>query len=263
MGKPALKGASRHPLRAYMDEESQEPGRTKRTAVRLALSAAIRDGNLQPGDRLPPEIELTGIFAVSLGTVQAALRQLQEVGIIVRRRGDGSRVASSEPLHNSIWHFRFISLRDGRPLHPVADKITIARHSAQGIWSTFLGGQPSFIRIFRRYRAQGCAPFAAEMFLDPALFPKLAETDPQELRMVNIRTELEARYGTIVRGATQTVKQTLLDGPMAERFGLDEHLQVFEIHAEAFGPAQAPVYFQRLVVPTADYALSFSTLSKA
>lgn len=246
-----------HPLRTYMDEASK-PGRTKRTAARLALSAAMHDGLLKPGDPLPPEVELTKILGVSLGTVQAALRQLQETGVIVRRRGDGSRVASTEPLHTSIWHFRFVRLRDGTPLHQVAEYIAIETIKETGMWSAFLGDKPAYLRISRRYAARDCAPFGAEMYLDPQLVPGLATVDPDEFKMVNIRTQLEARYGIVVRGTRQLVQLAKLGDTTAKRLGLKPRQQVFEIHASTFGPAQHPIYFQRIFVPASDYALDFS-----
>ena len=237
--------------------EAVRPGRTKRTAARLALSAAMREGTLKPGDVLPPEKVFAAILGVSLGTVQVALRQLQEVGIIVRRRGDGSKVASTEPLTSSIWHFRFISRRDGKRVRPIAELVDIDVVEQTGIWTDFLGPKPAYCRISRRYAVSGCAPFGAEMYLDPALVPGLAETHPDEWRMVNIRTELEARYGIFVQGTSQTVQLAPANTISARRLGLQLDGHIYEIFAEAYGPERRPVYFQRLFVPADDYALSF------
>ena len=71
---------------------------TKRSAARLAIASAISNGFLPEGCLIPTEKRLTIILGISLGTVQAALQQLQQSGIIIRRRGDGSRVASTEAL---------------------------------------------------------------------------------------------------------------------------------------------------------------------
>lgn len=248
--------AEAHPLSTFMNE-AVRPGRTKRTAARLALSAAMREGTLKPGDVLPPEKELAAILGVSLGTVQVALRQLQEVGIIVRRRGDGSKVASTEPLTSSIWHFRFISRRDGKRVRPIAELVDIDMVEQTGIWTDFLGPKPAYCRISRRYAVSGCAPFGAEMYLDPVLVPGLAETHPDEWRMVNIRTELEARYGIFVQGTSQTVQLAPANSISARRLGLQLGGHIYEIFAEAYGPERRPVYFQRLFVPADDYALSF------
>lgn len=256
--KSETKRATERSLRAYMKQASR-PGRTKRTAARLALSAAMGNGVLKPGDLLPSEQELTGILGVSLGTVQVALRQLQEIGVIVRRRGDGSRVASTEPLTSAIWHFRFINRRDGSPIHPVAELVNFDVVKSRGVWSRFLGELPAYLRISRRYGAADCAPFGAEMFLDPHLVPGLADSDPDEWTMVNIRAQLEARYGVVIQGTTQTVQLASPGYADAARLGIESTGPIYEIHAETHGRMHKPIYFQRLFVPAEDYALNFST----
>ena len=132
-------------LAAAMRQASDAPQRTKRTAARLAIAAAIREGILKPGDYLPPETWLTGILGVSLGTVQAALRQLQQMGAIVRRRGDGTRVASSEPLGRDIWHFRFLAKDTGQPLRIAQERLWIDRVTTPGPWTSSVCPVPSTI----------------------------------------------------------------------------------------------------------------------
>lgn len=51
-------------------------------------------GELQPGDRIPGELELVDEFGVSRMTVNKALSSLAANGLLVRRRGSGSFVAS-------------------------------------------------------------------------------------------------------------------------------------------------------------------------
>jgi GntR family transcriptional repressor for pyruvate dehydrogenase complex len=47
----------------------------------------IVDGTYKPGDKLPPEKELLEIFAVSRSSLREALRTLEEMGLIVIKRG--------------------------------------------------------------------------------------------------------------------------------------------------------------------------------
>jgi GntR family transcriptional regulator len=234
------------------------PGRTKRTAARLALTSAIRSGLLAPGDVLPPETELAEIIGVSLGTIQVALRQLQDIGVITRRRGDGTRVASNEPLTPSVWHFRLIRLRDGQPVHPIREKIRIGTTADAGVWSNFLGNGPELIRIVRRFGTHGSPSFGAEMYIAPKLVPKLVQVGPDELKMVNIRTYLETRYGLSVTSTRQTVRLTRLEAKTARRCGLSTLVDMLEIHAEAFSATRQPVYFQRIFVPASDYGMELS-----
>ncbi len=236
-------------LATAMREASDGPQRTKRSAARLAIAAAIRDGVLKPGDYLPPETWLTGILGVSLGTVQAALRQLQQMGAIVRRRGDGTRVASSEPLGRDIWHFRFVAKDTGQPLRIARERLWFDRVNTPGQWTEFLGGAADYVRIRRRVTLQDNTKVGAEMFLSAEAVPGLEAMDPQELDMVNIRPYLEERFGMAAADASHLVQTAKLDEVSAKAFGLTPGLEVLEIHARARTLEHAPVYFQRILVP--------------
>ncbi len=51
-------------------------------------------GTLKPGDRIPPEAELGEAYGLSRMTVNKAISALAAAGLVVRRRGAGSFVAS-------------------------------------------------------------------------------------------------------------------------------------------------------------------------
>jgi DNA-binding FadR family transcriptional regulator len=53
------------------------------------IEAAILEGRLQPGDRLPPERDLQEMFGTSRGSLREALRVLEERGLIDIRPGAG------------------------------------------------------------------------------------------------------------------------------------------------------------------------------
>jgi len=57
-----------------------------------ALRTWLQTGRHRPGDRLPPEQELSGQLGISRGTLRTALRRLEESGEIVRRQGSGTYV---------------------------------------------------------------------------------------------------------------------------------------------------------------------------
>jgi GntR family transcriptional repressor for pyruvate dehydrogenase complex len=66
------------------------------------IEHAIADGQLRPGERLPPERELAVTFGVSRTSVREALRVLEMFGVIATRRGtgpdSGTIVASSAEI---------------------------------------------------------------------------------------------------------------------------------------------------------------------
>lgn len=60
--------------------------------IELHLRAAIESGHYPSGERLPPEGELQRLYGVSRITIRAALRRLEEDGIVTTRRGRGTFV---------------------------------------------------------------------------------------------------------------------------------------------------------------------------
>jgi len=57
----------------------------------------IRDGRLNPGDKLPPERELAEAFGVSRTSVRDAIRVLEMQGMVEPRQGDGTLVRDLSP----------------------------------------------------------------------------------------------------------------------------------------------------------------------
>ncbi len=84
------------------------------------LVTAIREGQLQAGDRLPTQEELARYFGVSLAPVKQALSELEEQGIFSRRQGLGTFVRDTTPLREERilytrlpWFTRDIRERGG------------------------------------------------------------------------------------------------------------------------------------------------------
>ena len=71
---------------------SDGPGPLYRRLAQAIADAAER-GDLEPGAPLPAERQLAGLLGVSRTTAVAAYAELQERGVIERRRGSGTRLA--------------------------------------------------------------------------------------------------------------------------------------------------------------------------
>ncbi len=72
-----------------------EPGARRREGLERALRAAIREGRLRPGDRVPPSRALAAQLGLSRGTVVEAYAQLVAEGFLRGRQGSGTVVAAS------------------------------------------------------------------------------------------------------------------------------------------------------------------------
>lgn len=63
-----------------------------------ALIALLESGAYQPGDQLPPELELAQQLGISRSTLREAMRTFEERGLIIRRQGVGTFVNQTFPL---------------------------------------------------------------------------------------------------------------------------------------------------------------------
>ena len=79
-----------------MDLDALPKVRSTRDQVEAALSILIQQQ--RPGDQLPPEPELARQLGVSRPTLREALRTFADRGLLVRRQGVGTFVASRLPV---------------------------------------------------------------------------------------------------------------------------------------------------------------------
>lgn len=80
------------------------------------LSAAIRDGELKEGEKLPTERELSEQFGVSRNVVREAVNDLRMRGLITTRQGAGSVVTGD--VH--------------KPVRDVIEQLLVGRDGAEG-----------------------------------------------------------------------------------------------------------------------------------
>ena len=67
---------------------------TRGVAVLDLLAAMIERAGLQVGDRLPPEVRLAQSLGVGRSTMREALKRWEGLGLIRRRRGDGTYLSA-------------------------------------------------------------------------------------------------------------------------------------------------------------------------
>ena len=68
--------------------------RSRNVAVLDALAEMVERAGLQIGDRLPPEVSLAASLGVGRSTIREALNRWEGLGIIRRRRGDGTYLSA-------------------------------------------------------------------------------------------------------------------------------------------------------------------------
>src|SRR6266545_8270026 len=88
--------------------------------VTAQIEAAIDAGELSPGERLPNEIDLAGSLGLSRPTMRRALEDLVNKGLVVRKRGYGTEVASTQ-VHRRVELTSLYDDLDAAGQHPTTD----------------------------------------------------------------------------------------------------------------------------------------------
>ena len=80
-------------------------------AISAEILALLRQKELKPGDKLPPERELAEKLGVSRPSLREALRALSIMKVVEVRQGDGTYVSALKP-EELVEHLEFVFMLD-------------------------------------------------------------------------------------------------------------------------------------------------------
>ncbi|MEJ8855521.1 GntR family transcriptional regulator [Variovorax robiniae] len=204
-----------------------DPAPQKATFANIArhLTEAITTGHFAVGDLLPTELELCKHYGTSRHTVRAALAELQQVGLVSRRKNVGTRVESAKPrtsFRPSLASVDDLVQFGAEHLRVVQ---SVGHETASGDLATELGCADGtrWMRIssLRLVGDESAAPVGwTDVYIDPAHadIAELAKASPDAL----ISSLIEERYGRHIAEIHQDVRAfTLQDRAMAKALQLE------------------------------------------
>lgn len=191
-----------------------------RLAAQLAdgLRAAVRDGRLRPGARLPSTRDLAADLDVSRGVVVTAYEQLVAEGFVVSRQGDGTRVAPAPavrpaPESRSEAHRRALRLAAGTEAGPA---------DPPGISYDLRPGKPDLAAFPRDRWASTLRDVLREL-------PHSALNYPDPAGVPELRTELAA-YLARVRAAVADPAALVVTAGVAQMLATVPRILIEEGH---------------------------------
>ena len=107
--------------------------------VATHLEQTIASGELVTGSKLQNEVWLAGEFGVSRPTMRAALRELVDKGLVVRRRGIGTVVTGSEPVRRTLALSSLFEDLQKAGHHPTTHVLRVEREPADSTVAGALG----------------------------------------------------------------------------------------------------------------------------
>jgi GntR family transcriptional regulator len=183
-----------------------EPARVPRyRSIAAELARRIETRELQPGARLPSEMELSAQFAVTRMTVRQALGGLAARGLIERRPGHGTVVAPvivRRQLRQPIGFADELRSRGFEPGSRVLDfeKVKSTEEARTSLW---VGPRGSVFRLRRLRYADGVLIGLQESLIPTKHAPGLAEVDFSRESLIRV---LRERHGLVATYADLTIE---------------------------------------------------------
>lgn len=143
------------------------------------IADSIRQGQLQPGDRLPPERTLSELHGVSRATVRRAMRDLVEDGLVEAGVGRGSFVAEGPLTEPANVLMSFTELGAQRGLTASATVLDLKVKPATLEESEVFAIAPGAdLILLRRVRKLDDVPIAVDLERIPKqILPELLDAD--------------------------------------------------------------------------------------
>jgi len=229
-------------IEARLVEQSSDA--PKYLVLRDAIIGAISSGDWTPGMRLPTEAELAQSLPYSLGTVQKAYGELVRNGLVVRSRGRGSFVASTQRQMADPWHCRFLA-DDGTILPIYPRLIGHERAEPSAHWVELFGRGTKVVRIDRVISINGEFEIVSRFYTSNAIAKPLVRL-PRDVETANFKAILLQELGMPIVRVTQTIESA--NRPTPRDLPVKERPQMV-IKATAYTIGGDTVYFQELYVP--------------
>jgi DNA-binding GntR family transcriptional regulator len=183
------------------------------------LAQGIARGRFPVGSLLPTEFELCDQYGASRYTVRLALAELQEQGLISRKKNVGSKVEASRATTgfvqslSSVEDLVLFGATNFRAIHSIEEVVVdLALAKELGCVGGSRWLRVSSLRFDSKNRKRPVAWL--DIYIDPA-YADVAETARQYPNVL-ISSLIEARYGRRIARIQQIIDATAVPKTMAE-----------------------------------------------
>ena len=152
--------------------------------VKSHIRRTIESGARQPGDRIPSELDLVAELGVSRMTVNRALRELADEGLVTRVSGVGTFVAEAKPQSTLLMIAHIGDEIRSRGHEYTYETLLKQRETAPVVVSNALGLAPgaSVFHVICVHRENGLPVQLEDRYVNPATAPEFLQQDFAAIR---------------------------------------------------------------------------------
>ncbi len=188
------------------------------------LKNQVQIGVYRTGDRIPTELELSGLCGVNRNTLRQAISELVSEGILRKEKGVGSFVSSRRPISLKHKLNHITSFRDDLNEQGLTENTKILKKSTENpgrpIVSTLNIEETSSVVVIRRLRTGDDIPLIyEESYLSADYFGRILKMDLTG-SMYKILSE---KFMVTLNRFEQTIQAVNLKGKIARYLNLTEN----------------------------------------
>jgi GntR family transcriptional regulator len=204
----------------------------------------IESGELSPGDRLPPERELSELLSVNRMTVRRALRMLEGQGLLIRRQGAGTYVAKPKIERQASQLFPFTRGMEQRGYKPGIKLITFEKRPAETSIAQKLD-IPVAAPVFRAYRLRTLNQEA--VMLEDLTVPGFIfhDFDHHDISSRSLYEIFATEYQISISQAQQSLEPVIASEYEAHLLGIDAGAPMMLERRLAFDEQGRPVEYSK------------------
>jgi GntR family transcriptional regulator, transcriptional repressor for pyruvate dehydrogenase complex len=180
-----------------------------------ALTDALLQGTLSPGEKLPPERALAEQLGVDRGTLRSGLQRLVAAGLLTQRQGAGTVAHDWQEVGGLDLLVPLLSGRAGRALRDhVRDLLLLRRHLAAAVLEALVGGaRPEDVRRV----AKSVATFEALVAKRAADVTSVSDLALARADLCVLRSVVQATRRPVLRLALNPITAIFLRLPALQR----------------------------------------------
>lgn len=222
----------------------------KYAKLREVLRNAISKGYWDKDEKLPPELEISNITKLSLGTVQKALKELVAEGVIERRQGHGTFVVNKRAHMLDPWHFRFYNNHPGDFLKIYPKVISKEIVKLQTKWSKlFEPNEASFIQIDRLISIKDIFLIYSKFYLPAKKFNGFLNKSRKELNSLNFKTILRQEYNVSFTNMSYSLQPCIFTSDICKAIKVRNETSGLLLEIFANSKQNNPIYYQKVYIP--------------
>jgi len=172
--------------------------------VEELLRKMVKSPEFKNGAFFPKEVELANRLGVSRNTVRQATNKLQHEGLIIRKKGVGTKTADKKPLATGLDHwYSFTQEMKEKGIHVINLELKIERVFADQKIADFFG-IPKNKKVLKLSKLKGTEGDAI-VYFESYFHPRISVNENDDFD-IPLYTMLEQKYGIIVVRSVENIR---------------------------------------------------------